>query len=127
MLGLSVAATAVAGLAVVAWLSRKRTGSHSPAPHPDDACGPYRRHMRAALVAAGQAGAVIRDAIGSKPIHTKLNKTDLVTKFDPLCEQLIIDSLKAAFASGVGVQEQHEFIGEEDNHSNYGSLSSLPT
>ena len=114
--GAALAAAAAAGAAVAAaGCAALRPQSSSVA----DDMGPVARqavartptplqpHMAAATAAALEAGAVIASTLGATVSATKINKIDLVTTYDPLCEELIIAALRRAFPS-----ESHEFIGE---------------
>ena len=115
--GAALAAAAAAGAAVAAGCAARCR----PQPSVADDMGAAARqavahtptslqpHMAAATAAALEAGAVIASTLGASVSATKINKIDLVTTYDPLCEELIIAALRRAFPSP---SEPHEFIGE---------------
>ena len=121
--GAALAAAAAAGAAVAAGCAVLR-----PQPSVADDMGaaarqavartpsPLQPHMAAATAAALEAGAVIASTLGATVSATKINKIDLVTTYDPLCEELIIAALRRAFPSPT---EPHEFIGESRGRSHY--------
>ena len=86
--------------------------------------------MQAAVAAAREAGALLRDALGQSHVVTRKRTTiDLVTEMDRAADALIIERLRAAYpgdgcrteesAAMTGVDDAHGLIDPLDGTTNY--------
>jgi len=64
--------------------------------------------LAVAMDASRKAGAIIvGEATGTQKVSRKANSRDLLTEIDPLCQQVIRETIRATFPD-------HDFLGEED-------------